>query len=102
MQQQDALAARLDPVDGTSRDFLVVDVGPVVGGEINAPGHVVVRGQVLLNRVLPEQAGNAKEWSDSFRVAEREAQGGKAVLDLLRSLIHRHLVEGEGMVLAVV
>ena len=68
MQQQDALAAGLDAADGASRDLLGVDVGPVVGCEIHAPGHVVVRGKVLLDRILAQQAGNAKERGDRFRI----------------------------------
>jgi hypothetical protein len=31
VQQQDALAARLDTADGASRNLAIVDAGPVVG-----------------------------------------------------------------------
>ena len=56
----------------------------------------------MLDRGLPQQAGEAEERSDRLRVAERGAQRGKAALDFARSLVHRHLVEGEGVGLAVV
>src|SRR5262245_10312794 len=102
VQQQYAFAARLDAIDGAPRDFAVVDVGPIVGEKIHAPGHVVVVSEVLLDRSLAQQARNAEERSDRVGIPERGAQRGKAALDFLRGVFHGHLVEGEGMALSVI
>src|SRR6476619_1604078 len=71
MQQQDALPARLDAADRATRHFAVVDVRPVVGEKIDAPGHVVVRGEVLLGRGPSQQAGDTEERRDRLLIAPR-------------------------------
>ena len=71
MQQQYAPASGLYSANRPTRDLLITDVGPVVGKEIQAPRHVVVRSKVLLNGVLPQQPWNAKKWGDCLGIAKR-------------------------------
>ena len=61
VQQQDALAARLNTADGTSRNLAILDAGPVVRHEVRAPSHITVGREVLLDRLLAQQARYAKE-----------------------------------------
>ena len=55
VQQQDALAARLDTADRASRNLAIVDAGPVVRQEIGAPSHIAMGCEVLLDRLLAQQ-----------------------------------------------
>ena len=63
--------------DRATRDFAAFDVGPVVGEKIDAPGHVAVRGEILLRPSLPQQAGDAEKgrqpWDRPARVVARHA-----------------------------
>src|SRR5262249_59684681 len=61
VQQQDALAARLDTADGTLRNLATVDAGPVVRQEIRAPSHIAMGREVLLDGLLAQQTPYPKE-----------------------------------------
>ena len=85
-----------------AHDLAGADPRPVVGHEIDAPGHVAPGGEVVLDRGLPQQAGNAEEIGDPIGIAERSADRREAVLDLARGAVDAHAIEREGVVLAVV
>ncbi|HZD29430.1 MAG TPA: hypothetical protein VE251_12145, partial [Xanthobacteraceae bacterium] len=55
VQQQDALAARLDTADGASRNLATIDASPVVRHKIRAPSHIAMSREVLLDRLLAQQ-----------------------------------------------
>jgi hypothetical protein len=62
-----------------------------------------VRGEILLDRVLPQQAGNAEERSDRIGIAERRSASRQTRPSICAAACgHRHPAEGEGMGLAVV
>src|ERR1700746_833201 len=89
VQQQDALAARLDTADGTLRNLATVDAGPVVRQEIRAPSHIAMGREVLLDRLLAQQTRYPKERRYRLRVPDGLAQRLKTLLDFARRLIHR-------------
>src|SRR5262245_21435683 len=100
VQQQDALAARLDTADGASRNLAVVDAGPIVCQEIRAPSHIAMGCEVLLDRLLAQQTRYPKERRHRLRVPDGLAQRRKTLFDLARRLIHSHFANG--VVLGVV
>src|SRR5260221_6903166 len=87
VQQQDALAARLDTADGTSRNLATVDPGPVVRQEIRAPSHIAMGREVLLDGLLAQQTRYPKERRHRLRVPDGLAQRRKTLFDLARRLI---------------
>src|SRR5262249_26189234 len=84
VQQQDALAARLDTTDGASRNLAIVDAGPVVRQEICAPSHIAMGREVLLDRLLAQQTRYPKERRHRLRVPDGLAQRRKTTFDLAR------------------
>src|SRR6202008_102275 len=100
VQQQDTFAARLDTVDGASRNLAIVDAGPVVRHEIRAPRHITMGREVLLDRLLAQQTRYPKERRHRLRVSDGLAQRRKTLFDLARRLTHRHFANG--VVLGVV
>ena len=100
VEQQDALAARLDTADGASRNLAIVNAGPVVRQEIRAPSHIAMGREVLLDRLLAQQTGYPKERRHRLRVADGVAQRRKTLFDLARRLSRRHFANG--VVLGVV
>ena len=70
VQQQDALAARLNTADGASRNLAILDAGPVVRHEVRAPSHIAMGREVLLDRLLAQQTGYPKERRHPLRVAD--------------------------------
>src|SRR5215471_9434152 len=93
VQQQDALAARLDTADGASRNLAIVDAGPVVRHEIRAPSQVAMGREVLLDRLLAQQIRYPKERRHRLRVSDGLAQRRKTLFDLARRLTHRHFAD---------
>src|SRR6516165_8722558 len=100
VQQQDALAARLDTADGASRNLAIVDAGPVVRQKICAPRHIAMGREVLLDRLLAQQTRYPKERRHRLRVPDGLAQRRKTLFDLASRLIHGHFANG--VVLGVV
>jgi hypothetical protein len=94
VQQQDALAARLDTADGASRNLAIVDAGPVVRQEIRAPSHIAMGREVLLDRLLAQQTRYPKERRHRLRDPDGLAQRRETLFDLARRLSHRHFANG--------
>src|SRR5215813_14301206 len=94
VQQQDALAARLDTANGASRHLCIVDAGPVVRQEIRAPNHIAMGREILLDRLLAQQTRCPKERRHRLRVPDGLAQRRKTTFDLARRLIRRHFANG--------
>src|SRR5262245_32182911 len=94
VQQQDALAARLDTADGASRNLGTIDASPIVRHEIRAPSHIAMGREVLLDRLLAQQTRYPKERRHRLRVLDGLAQRGKTLFDLARRLSRRHFADG--------
>ena len=93
VQQQDALAARLQAAHGAAGDVAGLDAPvPIVGHRVGAENDEGTGGKLLLDRVGARQAGNAKERRQLRRIAECGAHVGDALVDLLAHFLDRQLL----------
>jgi hypothetical protein len=74
VQQQDALALGLQPLDCEIVDPGWRDVAPVVGGEIRAPDLDALGSQIFLDRVGAEQPRDAEERRELAGVAVKRCE----------------------------
>ncbi|MHC2265920.1 hypothetical protein ACVILJ_001303 [Bradyrhizobium diazoefficiens] len=101
VQQQDALALGLQPLDRELVDTVGRHVPPVVGGEIGAPDLDAARDQIVLDALGAHQAGNAEERCELGRIGHRGRGPFDAAVDLGLEFFDSHPVERQRMVHAV-
>ena len=101
VQQQDALALLVEAGDRAAHHFRCVDVPPVVGDDVGAPGRQTAGLQISLDLATPQEPRNAEERCGRAAFADDARDGSDALLDLALHGVERRAVESEQMVLAV-
>ena len=101
VQQQDALALGLQPLDRELVDAIGRHMAPVVGREVGAPDLDAARDQKVLDAFGAHQAGNAEERRELGRIGHRGRGPLDAAVDLRLGFVDRHPVECQRMVHAV-
>ena len=101
MQQHDSFALLIEPGDRAPDHFEGVDVLPVVGDDVGAPGHQAARLQIGFDLLAAQEPGNAEEFMGGGGFAQHRSDRSDALLDLALHRVHRSAVETEQMVIAV-
>ncbi len=101
VQQHDAFALLIEPGDRAPDHFEGVDVLPVVGDDVGAPGHQAARLQIGFDLLAAQEPGDAEERMGGGGFAQHRSDRSDALLDLALHRVHRSAVETEQMVIAV-